>query len=123
MYDRPSAKELIEAVRGFLAETAAPQLTGHAAFHARVAINALDTVARELEFGPSAETRERARLRALLETDGDTAGLNRALCEAIREGRMTADTPGLIGHLKATALDQTAIDQPKYSGRAASGGA
>lgn len=66
MQDQPSAIELVEAVTEFLRNHAMPQLQGHAAFHARVAANALDIVKRELEIGPDATARELARLKTLL---------------------------------------------------------
>lgn len=117
MHDAPSAKELIEAVKSFIDNTAAPQLTGHAAFHARVASNALATVLRELEIRPAAEAAEKARLEALLGTIGATANdLNQRLCEEIRAGRMDLATEGLLSHLKSTTIDQLSVDQPGYSG-------
>ena len=42
MQDKPSAEKLLAAARAFLNNTAMPQLSGHAAFHARVAGNVLD---------------------------------------------------------------------------------
>jgi hypothetical protein len=117
MHDAPSAKELIEAVKSFIDKTAAPQLTGHAAFHARVASNALATVLRELEIRPGAEAAEKARLEALLGTFGATSNdLNQKLCEEIRAGRMDLATEGLLSHLKSTTIDQLSVDQPGYSG-------
>jgi hypothetical protein len=117
MHDAPSAKELIEAVKAFIDKTAAPQLTGHAAFHARVASNALATVLRELEIRPAAEAAEKARLEALLGTSGATANdLNQKLCDAIRTGVMDLSTPGLLPHLKSTTIAQLSVDQPGYSG-------
>ena len=117
MHDAPSAKELIEAVKAFIDKTAAPQLTGHAAFHARVASNALATVLRELEIRPTAEAEEKARLEALLGTAGDSANaLNAQLCEAIRTGQMDLSTAGLLPHLKSTTIAQLSVDQPGYSG-------
>lgn len=117
MHDAPSAKELIEAVKSFIDNTAAPQLTGHAAFHARVASNALATVLRELEIRPAAEAAEKARLEALLGTSGGTANaLNQKLCEEIRAGRMDLATEGLLSHLKSTTIAQLSVDQPGYSG-------
>ncbi|MBI1252855.1 MAG: hypothetical protein GC196_00735 [Hyphomonas sp.] len=117
MHDAPSAKELIEAVKAFIDKTAAPQLTGHAAFHARVASNALATVLRELEIRPAAEAEEKARLEALLGTTGDSANaLNAQLCEAIRAGQMDLSTEGLLPHLKSTTIAQLSVDQPGYSG-------
>jgi hypothetical protein len=117
MHDAPSAKELIEAVKSFIDKTAAPQLTGHAAFHARVASNALATVLRELDIRPAAEAAEKARLESLLGTSGESVtALNQMLCEEIRAGRMDLSTEGLLSHLKTTTIDQLSVDQPGYSG-------
>ncbi len=118
MHDAPSARELIEAVKAFIDNSAAPQLTGQAAFHARVASNALATVLRELELRPAAEMAEQIRLQALLNvTEPDLKTLNRHLCDEIRSGRMDLSTPGLLAHLKSTTIAQLSIDQPGYSGR------
>lgn len=117
MHDAPSAKELIEAVKSFIDKTAMVQLSGHAAFHARVASNALATVLRELEQRPEAETAELARLQALLASqEQDVARLNRTLCDEIRAGRVDLATPGLLTHLKSTTIAQLSVDQPGYSG-------
>jgi aminoglycoside phosphotransferase (APT) family kinase protein len=50
-YGRPTATELLEAVREYLLGSVMPGTTGQLAFHARVAANALAIVARELELG------------------------------------------------------------------------
>jgi aminoglycoside phosphotransferase (APT) family kinase protein len=50
-YGRPTASELLDAVRGFLTDEVMPATTGQLAFHARVAANVLGIVARELELG------------------------------------------------------------------------
>ncbi|MEZ5947499.1 MAG: DUF6285 domain-containing protein [Hyphomonas sp.] len=120
MHDAPSTAELIESVKRFIDEAAAPQLSGHAAFHARVASNVLATVLRELEQRPAATDSERTRLVALLGTSAsdDVDTLNRRLCEHIRSGRMDLATPGLLDHLKTTTIDQLSVDQPNYSGLA-----
>ena len=118
MHDAPSPSELIAAVKSFIDDTAAPQLTGHAAFHARVASNVLATLLRELEQRPAAETDEAARLRAILQAgpDASAEAMNRDLCARIRSGEMDAATPGLFAHLKTTTIAQLSIDQPNYSG-------
>ena len=119
MSTKPTPAELIEAVRLFLKDTVRPQLSGHTAFHTKVAENALAMVERELSQGPGADAAARARLKALLASDEDNLDvLTRALCEKIRTGHMTLDTPGLLAHLKASAIDRMNIDQPKYSGLA-----
>lgn len=118
MHDQPSVSELVQAVKNFIDETASPNLKGHAAFHARVASNALATVLRDLEKRAEGESAERARLLALLGSgeDADLTALNHALSEKICAGEMTSSTPGLLAHLKATTMAQVEIDQPRYSG-------
>jgi len=51
-YGRPTAAELLEAVREYLTDQVMPATPGQLAFHARVAANALAIVGRELELGP-----------------------------------------------------------------------
>ena len=51
-HGRPTASELLDAVRSFLTDEVMPATGGQVAFHARVAANVLGIVARELELGP-----------------------------------------------------------------------
>jgi hypothetical protein len=118
MHERPSAAELLTATARFLNEVAAPGLSGQAAFHARVAANALALVERELAARPAADARHRADLVALLGREDTLEALNAQLCAAIRSGAMDWKTPGLLAALKAATIDQVAIDQPNYSGLA-----
>jgi hypothetical protein len=115
MQDQPSAIEIITAVAAFLREHAMPQLQGHAAFHARVAANALDIVRRELEIAPGANADERTRLSALLGVDGTLADLNALLCEKLEAGDLTLESPGVADHLWQVTMTKLAIDQPVYS--------
>lgn len=116
MQDQPTAAELVEAVADFIRNHAMPQLQGHAAFHARVAANALDIVRRELEIAPVANADEKSRLASLLGHDGSLEELNRDLCDRIGNGTFSLETPGLADHLWITTLTKLAIDQPNYSG-------
>jgi hypothetical protein len=50
-YGRPTAPELLEAVREYLLGSVLPQTAGQLSFHARVAANAIAIVARELQLG------------------------------------------------------------------------
>ena len=50
-FGRPTASELLDAVREFLTGSVMPATTGQLAFHARVAANVVAIVARELELG------------------------------------------------------------------------
>jgi hypothetical protein len=114
VYDKPTAAELVGAVRDFLEQQAMPALEGRAAFHARVAANALGIVQRQLELAPADEAAERARLLALLGRDGPLDAQNRELCRRIRAGEIGAHTPGLKEHLRETTLAKLAVDQPRY---------
>jgi aminoglycoside phosphotransferase (APT) family kinase protein len=59
-HGRPTASELLDAVRGFLTDQVMPATGGQLAFHARVAANVLGIVARELELGAIAPESGRA---------------------------------------------------------------
>jgi hypothetical protein len=118
MHESPSATEILGIVGRYLNEVAGPALSGQAAFHARVAANALAIVARELAQRPEAEAGEKARLVALLGQDGSIAELNSTLCAAIADGSISLNTPGLFDHLDAATIAQVSIDQPKYAGLA-----
>ena len=111
----PSAKQLLEAVSGYLEKVAVPALEGHAAFHGKVATNVLAIVARELDLGPAAAIAEHRRLTALLGHDGDLDTLRRRLCAEIGGGKVHLATPGLADHLLATVADRVRIEQPGYA--------
>ena len=116
MTTHPTTVELVEAVTLFLEHTVAPQLKDRDAFLARVAVNAMGVIRRELEAGAAADAAAARRLRALLGRDGDSAELNAALCAALRAGELDADSQGLLQHLRAETIDRVRIDQPKYAG-------
>lgn len=116
MITHPTAPELIESVMRFIEERAAPNLKDRDAFHARVAVNALAAVKREIEQGFKAEVAAVERLSALIGQDGDFATLNNALCERIESGDLSPTDPTLLTHLRASLIDQVRIDQPNYSG-------
>jgi aminoglycoside phosphotransferase (APT) family kinase protein len=48
LHGRPTARELLDAVRGFLTDDVVPNTTGRVSFHARVAANVVAIVEREL---------------------------------------------------------------------------
>ena len=115
MQDRPTLSELVESVRLYLEGTALPHLTGHAAFHGKVAVNVLGIVQRELAQGPRNDAAERERLSELLGESGDLQTLNRRLCQRIREGAIDLESPALRDHLRRTAIEKLGIDNPKYA--------
>ncbi|MER3453300.1 MAG: hypothetical protein C4344_06645, partial [Acidimicrobiia bacterium] len=55
-YGRPSAVELLEAVREFLERDVMSAVEGRVRFHTRVAVNVLAMVGRELAADPAGST-------------------------------------------------------------------
>lgn len=110
MIEGPRKEELLEATVAWL-ETAPTSADG---FHRKVAANALGIVSRELAQWPAAEAAAVARMQAILGRDGDYATLNAALAEALRDGSVSGDDPATFDHLRRSALDTLAIDQPRY---------
>lgn len=119
MQDNPQPKDIVPVVAAMLRDTILPQLEGRATFDLRVAINALELVSRQLTYADDANTSEHARLRDLLNQDGDLLALNHALSQAIEAGMITLDDPKLRAHLWATTMDKLKIDQPTYASYAA----
>jgi hypothetical protein len=109
----PKPEELAEAVARWI-EQIRPELAPRNAFLARVAINALAAVGRELAQGEAAKAAAVDRISGLLGHGGTYEGLTWELCEALRSGTLDAQTPGLLAALRANVLDQLAIDQPSY---------
>lgn len=81
LYGRPTARELVEAVREWVDGDVRSATEGRVAFHARVAANALAMVERQLALGPVHEAAHRAGLEALGHPD------DASLAAAIRDGR------------------------------------
>ena len=115
MQDEPTPIELTKAVADFLRNDIAPAITGHTAFKLRVAINALDLVARQLTLADRSDAAEAASLKKLLGIDGALIDRNRALAEKIASGEVDLATPGLSEHLWQTTLAKLAVDQPGYA--------
>ena len=93
---RPTAQELVAAVRGFLEQEVAGQLTGATAFNLRIAVNVLAIVEREL----AAEDDSAAaatRLSALLGENPELGHevLEAKLVAALRGGVLGLASPGL----------------------------
>jgi hypothetical protein len=127
MNDRPSAPELIDAVRQHLESQVLPlaKRESHKLyFQTLVAVNVLRIVAREWALGGSYLLAEWQRLEAILgQQDAPArddalrealAARNAALCAAIRAGQHDEASPALWDHLKACASEQLSIANPKF---------
>jgi hypothetical protein len=112
--DRPTAAELVAAVREFLERDVMAATEGRVQFHTRVAVNVLNTVERELQLGPELESAERARAAALLGHDGDADALERELATAIRSGDLDDRLTEVRAHVRATVREKLLIANPAY---------
>ena len=113
MITHPTTEELVQSVGQWI-DQIRPSLDPRNAFLARVAANAMATIRREITLGPATEADAIRLMGEVLGRSGTHAELNEALCEAIRSGKMTVETPGLLAALTVIARDQIAIDQPSY---------
>ena len=112
--DRPSAAQLVTAVREFLERDVMPATEGRVHFHTRVAVNVLNTVVRELELGDRFAADEEQRAAVLLGHDGDADALERELAAAIRSGALDDRDDALRAHVRATVREKLLIANPGY---------
>jgi Domain of unknown function (DUF6285) len=107
-HDRPTAAQLVEAVRELLEGDVVAATSGRVQFHVRVAINVLGMVERELALGPELATAHADRLRALgVESDAELAA-------AIRSGALDDRWDEVAGAVRATVADKLAVANPRY---------
>ena len=107
-FGRPTATELVEAVREHLDATMERADSDAARFDARVARNALAMVERELQLAPFLAPAHRRRLAELGSTD------DAALATSIRSGTFDDDLDGVGRILAASARDQLLVANPAY---------
>jgi hypothetical protein len=124
--DRPTAAELLAAVRAFLEDEVVPALDGPQRFHARVAVNVLAIVGRELAEEEATLVAEWTRLAALFGRDpgprpAGLAGLRAAvreatamLAERIRGGAADEGPfrDAVRAHVRATVREKLGIANP-----------
>lgn len=128
MAERPTKRELLEAVQKFLERDLLPGLEGVQRFHARVAVNVLGIVQRELALEGAQRPAQYARLAALLgraepapaepeALERAVEALERELVARIRAGFGEApdERQRLVAHLRATAAERIAVSNPNWS--------
>lgn len=107
LFGRPTAAELAEALREFLAG----EQQGAGGFAARVAANMAATVRRQLERGPALVAAHAGRLAAL-GLDGDDA-----LARAVAGGDGDEDGSPLAAAVASDVRDQLLVANPGHLGR------
>ena len=100
--DRPTAAELIEAVREFLEHDVMAATEGRVQFHTRVAINALGMVERELAASGAGADAERDRTR------------QRELAARIRDGSLDDQFDTVRAEVRAQVREKLLVANPGY---------
>ncbi len=107
LHGRPTAAELVDSVREFLAEQVVPGTEGSTSYHARVAANVLAAVQRELVAGDGPQQRRALQLARL------GVGTEAGLCAAIRSGSLD-DSEELEEILADGVLERVRVANPTY---------
>jgi hypothetical protein len=110
IHGRPTASELVTAVREFLERDVFGAVEGRVRFHTRVAMNALAMVERELDAGRAQADRHAADLAALGVAD------EAELAAAIRDGRLDARMPEVVEVVRRTVKAKLEVANPGYLG-------
>ena len=106
VHGRPTAAELVEAVREWVEGDVRSATQGRVAFHSRVAANALATVQRELELAPAMSAGHAERMARLGAAD------EAALATGIREGRLLgAEVEEVVAE---TVVDKLRVANPRW---------
>jgi hypothetical protein len=108
VHDRPTAAELVNAVREFLERDVFPAVEGRVQFHTRVAMNALAMVERELDLGPSQAAQHARDLEALGVVD------EAELAAAIRSGALDDRMDDVGDVVRRTVRAKLEVANPKY---------
>ena len=107
LHGRPTVEELVDAVLGYLREDLLPRMDGADRHQVRIAVHALEIVARELDLGPEQGRAHAARLASLgFDTDLDLAA-------AIRSGAV-ADSPELRRALTDDTAARLRVANPRW---------
>lgn len=109
-HDVPTAEQLVESVREWLERDVLPATEGRLQFHARVAVNVLAMVERELAVGAQQAAAHEQRLAQLgCADDGELAA-------RIRHGELDDRLPEVRDLVWASVRDKLAVANPKYLG-------
>lgn len=107
-HDLPTAEQLVESVREWLEREVLPGTTGRMQFNARVAVNVLSMVERELHLGEQQAAIHAARLATLGCAD------DRELAHRIRHGELDERLPEVRELVWASVRDKLSVANPKY---------
>ena len=107
-HDVPTAEQLIESVREWIERDVISATSGRLQFHARVAINVLAMVERELRDGTALAVAHQARLSELGVSD------EADLAAAIRSGALDDRLERVRELVWDSVRDKLSVSNPKY---------
>lgn len=107
-HDVPTSEQLVESVREWLERDVIPGTTGRLQFHARVAVNVLAMVERELALGAEQASVHAQRLAQLGCADDDE------LARRIRNGELDDRLEEVRALVWASVRDKLAVANPRY---------
>ena len=107
-HDVPTAGELVEAVREYLERDVMTTTEGRVQFHARVAVNVLKMVERELATGEAQADAHALRLATL------GVASEKELSDAIASGELDDRLDEVVAVVRATVADKLAVANPGY---------
>jgi len=108
--------ELLEAVKGFLMDSAMPALSGRDQFNARVAANVLGIIDREQQLGPELAALDAAAVQQWLPGNPGSVTAPQQLSRALAAREIDADSD-FFEYLKQRQLLVAAINNPRYASR------
>ena len=107
-HDVPTSEQLVESVREWLERDVIPGTTGRLQFHARVAVNVLAMVERELALGADQAAVHAQRLAQVGCADDDE------LARRIRSGELDDRLDEVRALVWASVRDKLAVANPRY---------
>jgi len=106
LHGRPTAAELLEAVREWVAGDVREQASGRVGFHSRVAENVLATLEREVTLGPAMEVEHAERLRSLDVAD------DREFAAGVRDGSLQGAQA--VRAMAESVVDKLRVANPRW---------
>ncbi len=111
-----TSQQLLQAVKGFLAETVTPALNNRDQFNARVAANVIGIVQREQELGPTLLALDQAAFSKWLPSGSPDEDVVPQISQALAKRGIKPDT-AFLDYLKQRQLLLSAINNPRYANR------
>ena len=113
-----TSQQLLQAVKGFIAETVTPALSDRNQFNARVAANVIGIVQREQALGPALSALDNAAFSQWIPDGAPDKDIVPQISQAIAKRTIEPDT-AFLDYLKQRQLLLSAINNPRYANRAA----